>query len=73
MAGEVDGDALMRSSSPALPSSSAFRLRPVMAVEDGMTEEQYLRLVAGPWLVSWWQRMDILLRVGERRLLLFKR
>ena len=53
MAGEVDGDALMRSSSPALPSSSAFRLRPVMAVEDGMTEEQCLRLVAGPWLMFW--------------------
>jgi hypothetical protein len=30
-AGDVDGDALMRSSSPALPSSSAFRLRPVIA------------------------------------------
>ena len=32
-AGEVDGDALMPSSSPALPSSSALRLRPDMAEE----------------------------------------
>jgi hypothetical protein len=40
-AGDVDGDALIRSSSPALPSSSAFRLRPVIADEGEKTAKGF--------------------------------
>ena len=39
-AGELDGDADIRSSSPPLPSSSAFRLRLAMAEDGEKTAER---------------------------------
>ena len=62
-AGDAEGDADIRSSSPPLlPSSSAFRLRPVMADEGERTAESLLS-VPELWLMCW--SANILFLVGE--------
>lgn len=65
-AGEAEGEADMRSSSPPLlPSSSALRLRPDMADEGERTAERLLS-VAAKGCVCW--AGHELFRVGECRL-----
>jgi len=51
-AGEPDGDADMRSSSPSIPSSSAFRLRLDIVEDNEKTAERVVLVVAympGRW------------------------
>jgi hypothetical protein len=67
MAGEPEGDADMRSSSPPLPSSSALRLR--LDMEDERTAEgEALARLYGRRRTVVQVPADSLLRVGDRRL-----